>query len=77
MAKVRTHTYTVAYRMYWCDTSRYINVRARNKSEAYMLRKYEAIPRKEDGQAYAVWVESITYDNGNWRMFNTFEGKPY
>ena len=70
--------YTVAYKFYKYDTPRRIVVLADTKAEAYDKACCEKIPNKWKGEfPYSAWVESVTYQNGNERHFNTFEGKPY
>ena len=54
-----------------------IQIIARTKEEAYDLAVYEEIPKKHGTLPYSAWVYSVTYNNGNERFFNTFEGKPY
>jgi hypothetical protein len=54
-----------------------VDVLARNKEEAYYKATYEVIPEIEGTLAYSTWVESVTYNNGGYKLFNTFEGKPY
>ena len=68
------HTYTVEY---ICGVhTRTIDVIAGNKWDAYMKAVYEAIPEREGELPYSAWVDSVTYQNGNYHRFNTFEGKP-
>ena len=69
--------YTVAYRMYKHEIERTIIVKARNKQEAYRIAAYKDIPNKEGCQAYSVWVYGVTYNNGNYKSFNTIEGMSY
>lgn len=38
---------------------------------------FEEIPKREGSNPYSAWVKSVTYNNGNYRTFNTFEGEPY
>lgn len=52
-------------------------VGANSKAEAYDIATYETIPSTEGRHPYAAWVHSVTYNNGNYRVFNTFAGKPY
>ena len=70
--------YTVAYKTYgeYNDTQ-YVTVLAKNKYEAYDKAVWEAIPEKEGRIPYGAWVFSVTYQNGNYRKFNTFCGLPY
>lgn len=52
-------------------------VLAKNKIEAYEKAVFEEIPKIAGHVPYSVWVHSVTYNNGNYKEFNTFEGKPY
>lgn len=68
--------YYVRYKMHG-EQVKGIQVPARSKWDAYMTAQYETIPAHENGEApYSLWVESVTYNNGNYRRFNTFEGNP-
>lgn len=58
------------------DEAKGIAVLAPNKWEAYMKAVYEAIPAKEETLPYSAWVHSVTFNNGNYKVFNTFAGKP-
>lgn len=68
--------YTVSYKMHQASKVRKISVPAKSKWEAFDKASFEIIPDKEDGYPYSVWVSSVTYQNGNYKLFNTFEGKP-
>lgn len=68
--------YYVEYRINGEDVKG-ISVPARNKYEAYDKAVYELIPKKEGELPYSAWVVSVTYNNGNYRTFNTFEGNPF
>lgn len=69
--------YYVRYKMYSADGVRGIQSPAENKLDAYEKAVYTLIPEKEGGIPYSAWVSSVTYNNGNYREFNTFEGNPY
>ena len=69
--------YTVAYRIRGYKTEKIIAVLASSKEEAYDRAVYEAIPEKEGEMPYSAWVTGATYQNGNYRSFNTCEGLPY
>jgi hypothetical protein len=69
--------YTVAYTMFFGDVERRINLLANNKVDAYDKAAYDAIPKVEESQPYAVWVHSVTHGNGREQVFNTFEGKRF
>lgn len=74
----RRQTYHIAYKMdgSW-SSQKSVDVIASNKAEAYDTAFYEAIPAKEGAMPYSAWVVSVTYQNGNSKSFNTFEGNPY
>lgn len=69
--------YTVKYRLYIADDEHFVDVLARNKEEAYDIAVYDKIPAETGEYAYSAWVHSVTYQNGNYKRFKTFEGKPY
>ena len=70
--------YTVEYKMYSADVVKHVDVIASNKVEAYNEATYKEIPKWENGAIpYSAWVHSVTYSNGYYRTFNTFEGNPY
>ena len=54
-----------------------ISVAAKSKQDAYVQATFYDIPYKEHKHPYATWVHSVTYNNGNYKEFNTFIGKPY
>jgi len=70
-------TYFVEYKMYNADRIHGIQSPAENKIDAYEKAVYTLIPEKEGGIPYSAWVQSVTYNNVNYREFNTFEGNPY
>lgn len=70
-------TYYVEYKMHSADDVHGVDVLANSKEEAYNAAAFEVIPGKESGCPYSVWVSSVTYNNGNYKLFNNFEGKPY
>lgn len=69
--------YYVKYRTWQCADEKGLQVLADNKEQAYDKAMFEDIPRVEGTTPYSCWVERVTYNNGNWKHFNTFEGKPY
>ena len=69
--------YTVEYKMYAADKVHFVDLLAKDKADAWDKATYEVIPAKEGGRPYSSWVASVTYQNGNYRHFNTFEGNPY
>ena len=70
-------SYYVQYKLYSADSVHGIQVLANTKEEAYDNAVYDSIRTKENAMPYSAWVHSVTYQNGNRREFNTFEGKPY
>lgn len=71
-------TYHIEYKLNgsW-ELPKGICIPARSKAEAYDRAFYEAIPEKEGTLPYSAWVYSVTYQNGNYRTFNTSEGNAY
>lgn len=69
--------YTVQYEMYQNGPVRQVSLLANNKEDAYDKAVYELIKKAEGELPYAAWVFSVTYNNGNYKLFNTFEGKPW
>ena len=69
--------YYINYKMHSADEVQGIQVLAENKEDAHEKAVYELIPQKENELPYSAWVHSVTYKNGNYKIFNTFEGKPY
>ncbi len=69
--------YHVKYKMYNADKVKGIDVIAKNKFEAHSKATYEIFLNVEKAMPYSAWVSSVTYNNGNYREFNTFEGNPY
>lgn len=70
-------SYTVEYKLYSSDVIRSISFLAQNKEDAWDRAVYELIPNADGQVPYSAWVASVTYNNGNYKRFNTFEGKPY
>ena len=74
----RAKAYYVKYKLHRSDEEKGISLLASSKEEAYDKAVYEVIPEAENGvYPYSAWVSSVTYNNGNYVLFNTFEGKPY
>lgn len=69
--------YAVYYKMHSAAELKLISLLAKNKFDAWDKAVYELIPECEGAHAYSAWVSSVTYNNGNCRHFNTFEGNPY
>lgn len=69
--------YYVKYRMHSSAEEKGVCVAAKNKAAAYDRAVYEVIPKTEGSLPYSAWVYSVTYNNGKYKKFNTFEGKPY
>lgn len=70
-------TYCINYKTHNTNEVKSIQVLAENKEDAYDRAVYEIIPQIECELPYSAWVDSVVYKNGNRKMFNTFEGKPY
>ena len=71
------NAYYVAYKTHSAAEEKGIDLLARNKADAYDKAVFEEIPKIEGEPPYSAWVASVTYKNGNYRRFNTFEGMPY
>ena len=69
--------YTVEYKLYSADYVRSVQIFANSKAVAYDLAYYDVIPTLHEYAPYSAWVASVTYKNGNYKRFNTFEGNPY
>ena len=69
--------YYVEYKMNEASKVKGIQVLANSKYDAYDKAVYELIPDIEKYSPYSAWVASVTYNNGNYKTFNTFEGNPY
>ena len=75
---MRRNVYTVEYKMHSAAEVKSCTVIANSKEEAYEQATYYDIPIFiEKEHPYSTWVTSVTYQNGNYRRFNTHEGKPY
>lgn len=62
--------YTVHYRMYLAADIKSISFLAKNKQDAYDKAVYEIIPEMEHESPYEAYVYSVTYQNGNQKIFN-------
>ena len=69
-------TYHVEYKLFDADEVKDIDVIAENKYIAYE-EAIEKIAEKENEYPYSAWVASVTYNNGNYHRFNTFERNPF
>lgn len=69
--------YCVHYTMSKTGDEKQIALLAKNKIDAYDKAVYELIPEIAGESPYAAWVQSVTYNNGNYRVFNTCAGNPY
>ena len=69
--------YTVKYREYKFSAEQTIIVLADNKADAYDKATYEEIPKAIGTHPYSAWVSGVTYNNGNYKTFNTSEGNAY
>ena len=70
-------TYHIRYKMYFSDEVHGIDVLASNKADAWGQAVWGDIPYKHGEHPYSAWVHSVTYNNGNCKLFNTCEGLPY
>ena len=70
-------SYTVEFKLHSAGEVHRIILLAENKEYAYDRAVFEEIPKATGEQPYSAWVQSVTYQNGNCRTFNTHEGKPY
>ena len=70
-------TYYVKYKMHDASDAKGVCVAARNKADAHERAVYDEIPKIEGRCPYSAWVYSVTYNNGNYKKFNTCEGLPY
>ena len=78
MESLMNKTYHVKYVMTFPSGKvKGIDVSAKSKQDAYVQATYSEIPYRENALPYASWVSSVTYNNGNYKEFNTFIGKPY
>jgi len=78
MTNKRTFVYTVAYITSKFAIEKTIDVIAHNAPEAYDKATFEAIPSVEGTQPYCAYVKSVTYANGNHKVFwGNLMGKPY
>ena len=68
--------YRVKYKLHMADGVHDIDVIAKSKAEAYDKVVYEELYKRGEFP-YSAWVYSVTYQNGNYRRFNTHEGNPY
>ena len=71
------NAYTVEYKMSAAGEVRFVSFLAKNKQDAWDRATFKEIPKKEGECPYSSWTAAVTYNNGNHRRFNTFEGKPY
>lgn len=69
--------YYVKYQLYPGAEVKGVAVAARNKESAYDSAVYDIILKAEGELPYCAWVHSVTYNNGNHRVFNTFPGNPF
>lgn len=70
-------TYHVRYRNWSNGEEKGVDVAASNKGDAYDVAVFEVIPEIEGACPYSAWVESVTYNNGNYHRLNTSEGNAY
>ena len=70
-------SYYINYRLHSAGEVKGVDIPAQNKAEAYDKAVFEEIPKRDGETPYSAWVHSVTYNNGNYRTFNTFEGNPF
>lgn len=73
----RRYVYHIEYRAWVNGVTKSVDVVAHTKAEAYDVAFYESIPAIEGELPYSAWVDSVTYQNGNYHQFNTSEGNAY
>lgn len=64
--------YSVEFREYSAGAVQTECILANNKADAY-----QKFMDSKGWTVYSAWVSSVTYQNGNCKWFNTFEGNPY
>lgn len=69
--------YTVEFKLHSGGEVHRVSFLAENKADAYDKAVYKEIPNATGEYPYSAWVKSVTYNNGKYRTFNTFEGMPY
>lgn len=67
--------YTIEYKEHSAADVEFINVLADSKDDAYE-KAFDAFEELYNGHPYSFWVAGVTYQNGNYHKFNTFEGNP-
>ena len=71
-------TYYIKYLLDgWYSEEKGVCVPAGSKAEAYDKAVYEMIPAKEGRMPFGAYVHSVTYKNGNYRVFNNDYGNAY
>ena len=63
-------SYTVNYELHFGGETKAISFLAKNKQDAYDKAVYEIIPQKEGTPPYNAYVYSVTFQNGNYKIFN-------
>ena len=61
----------------WYSEERGIQSPANSKEEAYDKAVFELIPKEYGRTPFAAYVYSVTYNNGNYRLFNNDYGNAY
>lgn len=77
MPKPHRNTFTVCYQMGKTGETKMIDVIAESKYIAYDKATHDMIPNLEKARPHRVWVKAVTYQNGNYREFNTCPGTPF
>lgn len=70
-------TYHIEYKMHEAADVKSVDVVARSRAEAYDNFMWDVVMDIEPYTPYSAWVASVTYSNGTYKRFNTFEGNPY
>lgn len=65
--------YTIEYKLTMNGEVKWTMVPARSKEEAYDKVVWDQL----GGVVYSAWVDGVRYKNGNYRVFNNFEGNPF
>jgi hypothetical protein len=65
--------YTVEYKEHSAGDVKSISILANSKQDAWERAVFDLV----SPAPYSAWVAGVTYQNGNYKAFNAFEGKPY
>lgn len=73
----RRNVYTIHYRTWKWGEEKEVFAIASTKAQAYDKAVFELIPKVEGELPYSAWVSGVTFQNGNYRTFNTCDGMAY